>query len=170
MNVKLTPDEAMEIATIIIMYSVIDDALCNFIIDCPLDDGEVKEAILKIKDNRSNVGIGDKINIVTKIFPNNPIGGKKCINLKGSLIEIKNIRVKIAHGSRYYLGDEYRKNMNRLFGSLPGKIYQKGEELISVLYKNFERNFNNIRPLVEGSLNDWDYRDEYLYGISHDSY
>ena len=169
MDVKLTSDEAMKIATIIIMYSIIDDALCSFIVDCPLDDEDVRKAAIKIKKGHSNVGMGDKIDIVARIFPNKPISGRKCINLKSSLTEIKNIRVKIAHGSRYYLGDEYRKNMNKLFGDLPGTNYQKGEEPIEVLYNEFEKHFSNIKPLVEGSLNDWDYRNEYLYGIPYDT-
>ena len=110
------------IADIIVSFSILDDMLCEYILEynkLSNDEFFSKEAE-KIKTDRTSLGIKDKINCLTQIFPNNQDrNGCKINELKSKLCNIKKYRVQILYKQNFdalspifevfYSDWEYRK-------------------------------------------------------------
>jgi predicted transcriptional regulator with HTH domain len=67
----LTAKESSMIAEIIVSFSLLDEALCAFLLGYPSKNSYLEEITTGIKKDPSNVGIRKKIGLVVDLFPNN---------------------------------------------------------------------------------------------------
>lgn len=153
-------NDAERIADIIITFSVVDDALCEYILDYPEPDKSCIEKQQKLFIDRSNIGIGDKIDFLITHFPNLPCpNGKVVKNLKSDLVLMQKIRNEIAHNRRFQIKDG---NL-RLFAKPDFRTIET--KPLSKLSLEFNKAFENCNSLFEAIYAyGWDYRNTFLYG------
>ncbi len=154
----LTAKESSMIAEIVVSFSLLDEALCIFLLECPSKNSYLKKVTTEIKKDPSNVGIGKKIDLVVDLFPNNSTPCFK--NIKSDLVKMRDIRNTVAHNSRFFFGEKYYPANFPLT-----KKYYKGEEPIDILYKEYEKCFKNISEFLKIIYSDWEYKKSFLYGI-----
>lgn len=152
------------IADIIVSFSILDDMLCEYILEynkLSNDEFFSKEAE-KIKTDRASLGIKDKINCLTQIFPNNQDrNGYKINELKSKLCNIKKYRVQIAHNRRFSL-------RNGIFSE--DKKYNKEQLPLCKIHQLYKQNFDALSPIFEVFYSDWEYREYFLYNLKDRSF
>lgn len=155
--------ESNMIADIIVGFSLLDDALCIYALGHPNPNKVQSEMIEKIKKDPISVGMGDKIQFFVDNFPNLPMpeGGNKLMNLKGSLVEMKNIRNEIAHSSRFFFGSKFYVDV--LYGK---KRYDREQKPVQELHKKFMLNLSKFSELLTIIYSDWEYKNQFLYGYN----
>lgn len=153
-------NDAERVADIIITFSIVDDALCEYILNFPRPDKICAEMQLKLAQDRPNIGIGDKIDFLVAHFPNLPDpDGKVMKNLKSDLAIMKRIRNEIAHNRRFSMEDGilqvFDKSDFRHIKTRP----------LSKLSLEFDKAFKKCNSLFKAIYAySWDYRNAYLYG------
>lgn len=160
MILKINCVDSKRIADILVSYSILDDMLCGYILEYNklTNDKYFTEEAAKIKDDKSNLGMGDKMKCFCEVFPNmvDP-DGKTIKNPKGKLYSLKAIRRQIAHDRRFSL-----RNGILIPGCEKNPVKTPP---LKQLHKEFETNFRAFSSVFKAFYSDWDYREYFLYGI-----
>ncbi len=161
---NLNSKDAELIADIIVSFSILDDMLCEYILEYnKLSDGKFfSEETKKIKTNRASLGIKDKINCFVQIFPNHQDqNGHKIDELESKLCNINNYRVQIAHNRRFSL-------KNGIFSE--DKKYNKKQLPLYKIHQLYKQNFDALSPIFEIFYSNWEYREYFLYNLKDRSF
>lgn len=96
----LTAKESSMIIEIIVSFSLLDEALCAFLLECHSKSSYLEEITTEVKKDPSNVGIKKKIDLAVDLFQNNSTPCFK--NIKSDLVKMRDIRNTVAHNSRFF--------------------------------------------------------------------
>ena len=153
-------NDAERVADIIITFSIVDDALCEYIFSFPKPDKKCIEMQQQLAQDRSNIGIGNKINFLITHFPNLPDqSGRVMKNLKSDLVVMKRIRNEVAHSRRF----SAENGVLQLFDKPDFRHIET--KPLSELSLEFSKAFERCASLFKAIYAyDWDYRNAYLYG------
>ncbi|MBP3899272.1 hypothetical protein J6D24_00475 [Candidatus Saccharibacteria bacterium] len=160
MILRITCVDAKRIADIMVSYSILDDMLCGYIQEYnKLTGGKAfVNEVKKLSTGKASLGMGDKIDCFCKIFPNlEDMDGKIIKNVKGRLVELKTARKRVAHDRRF----SFKNGL-----VIPGQnIKSQKTPPLNHLYKAYEDNFKAFDSVFKAFYSDWDYREQFLYGI-----